>query len=246
MSDFLDMAKENFSKVPVWGWIAIVGGFGLVAYLSANKQGAATYTAVPNYGGDFETNKVSESEVANRIESVVAELNSKFNERFQEQASDFYTELSERDKAYQGQLAEFNAGWGERVNALTSSFTEQNGFLQNQLGEVTKSLNEAIANEQKNNQAILDEVAGSKKVTLPVGSTYSINPYNAKEERFLRQVGEITKGGGQLSAGQQSTLNQLKKEERFVRQATEILNKGGQLSSAQLETWNSLQAKGAS
>lgn len=142
MNDLFDTVKDNFSKLPKWAWVAIIGGFGLVAYLGSRGGGGASYAPTPNYADPgLESNKVSESEVSNRINQVVNDLTNKMQDDLQEQGSYFNQILSEKDKLYQEQLKTYEDGFNERTNALTSHFNETNSSLQNQLQEVTDAIN---------------------------------------------------------------------------------------------------------
>lgn len=165
MNDLFDTVKDNFSKLPKWAWVAIIGGFGLVAYLGSRGGGGASYAPTPTYADPgLESNKVSESEVSNRINQVVSELTGKMEDNLQEQGSYFNQKLSEKDALYQEQLKAYQDGFNDRTNALTSSFQETNAMLQNQLTEVTSSLGQSIANEQKNNQQLLHEIEKAKYI----------------------------------------------------------------------------------
>lgn len=138
MKDMLGTITDNFSKLPKWAWGAIIGGFLLVIVLTKKKGGDVTYSPAPTYadGGGMETNKVSESEVSNRISDVVNDLNQKMQDGLQEQGQYFQTQLSEKENMFNQQLQAQNQQWTENTNALTSSWNETNTSLQNQLSEV--------------------------------------------------------------------------------------------------------------
>lgn len=137
MSNLLDTAKENFSKMPLWGWGAIVGGFVLIAFLGSRRS---TMIPAPTYAsGGMESNKVSESEVASRLNQVVQDLQGSFGEKFYQQSSDFMKVISERDQEYNALLQSQNQGWTERVGNLTSSFNEQNQSIFNQLNDLSNA-----------------------------------------------------------------------------------------------------------
>jgi hypothetical protein len=142
VSNLLNTVTDNFSKLPKWAWGAIIGGFVLVLFLSKKKGGDVTYAPAPTYadGGGMESNKVSESEVSNRITDVVNGLTQKMAEDLNEQGSYFQSQLTEKENFFNQQLQAQNQQWTENTNALTSSWNETNNSLQNQLTEVASAL----------------------------------------------------------------------------------------------------------
>jgi hypothetical protein len=142
LKDLLGTITDNFSKLPKWAWGVILGGFVLVVFLSKNKSSSqVTYSPAPTYeGGGMETNKVSESEVSNRISEVVNGLTQKMAEDLNEQGSYFQSQLTEKESMFNQQLQAQNQQWTENTNALTSSWNETNNSLQNQLSEVASAL----------------------------------------------------------------------------------------------------------
>lgn len=136
MNDFMDTAKDAFKKVPPIGWVAIVTGFVLVAWLSARggrSRGTASLTPVPNYApSGFE--KASEGEQAAKYEKMIADRELKFAEGFQTQADNYMKELSEQQKIFKNQLDTYNGSFEERLNALTNSKHETNSSTKPQTG----------------------------------------------------------------------------------------------------------------
>lgn len=195
MSEILDDVKDNVKKLPKWAWIAIGGGFLLVAFL-ANKK--PSYVSAPVYDEIPSGDKPSESDQASQFNSIINGLEQSFAEQFKEQGDYFNQALTEREQAHKDEMTAMNQSWESRVNGLTSSFTEYQTATTNQLSDLSSQIqpvptapvvpsSSIFKTGTFNNQADAERIASIVSKTYGGKNTQVVN-----EGGIFRVVSEFT------------------------------------------------------
>ena len=188
MSDFLDQAKDYIKDIPVWAWG--LGGAGVLVLVAITKS-RPTLQAVPSVASvsDGEQNtagdKISESQLANKMTELVNSFEGKLGEQ-----RDFYeSELKNAEEGNAERLESLNEAWQEKVNGLTSSYSERISSVSSQLDSVSDYAKRTVKEANDRVKEIEKQTKSSPDWTIGKGGTSDARIIKENQDRLKNDSG---------------------------------------------------------